>query len=502
MSPQGREGQLIVLLAPSVRPHAEAHRRTTVYIPLIQGAPLAAHTGSSTDTSSTQVPAGARRGLFSRKKKPAAPKYASVKLRDFPKGSILYILRRAIYKFGANGGTDMAAALTYFTVLSIFPALLAIVSLLGVFGHGEESAAVILAFLKDNAPAQMYAIMEDPIKQITGDHGAGLVLLTGILSALWSASGYTGSFGRALNTVYNVREGRPGWILKPLNVFVTTVIIILVVLMMLMMLLGVTVLDMVGRYVPETVDMELIKLIWLNGRWVLILFMAIALITLLYAATPNVRRFKQWKLSPGAALALFGMSLGGFGFTLYANNFSKYNATYGLIGGVIVMLLFIWIMNNMLLFGAHLDAEIMLMRQVLAGEDDHGHLKVQPRSTTASRAMKEQRERLMSAGRELQQQAAGQDMLPKPKGPSIAARVQKAVDTNTTMIRTFIADGKERIENGKEQLQQKQAKADAAETQASEATAAKAEASAKAEPQQEALFDLGTDNSTGAAQKN
>ena len=200
---------------------------------------MAAHTGSSTDTSSTQVPAGARRGLFSRKKKPAAPKYASVKLRDFPKGSILYILRRAIYKFGANGGTDMAAALTYFTVLSIFPALLAIVSLLGVFGHGEESAAVILAFLKDNAPAQMYAIMEDPIKQITGDHGAGLVLLTGILSAIWSASGYTGSFGRALNTVYNVREGRPGWILKPLNVFVTTVIIILMVLMMLMLLMGV-----------------------------------------------------------------------------------------------------------------------------------------------------------------------------------------------------------------------------------------------------------------------
>lgn len=450
---------------------------------------MAAHTGSSTDTSSTTVSAGARRGLFPRKKKPAAPKYASVKLRDFPKGSILYILRRAIFKFGVNGASDMAAALTYFTVLSIFPALLAIVSLLGVFGHGEESAAVILAFLKDNAPAQMYAIMEDPIKQITGDHGAGLVLLTGILSAIWSASGYTGSFGRALNTVYGVREGRPGWILKPLNVFVTTVIIILVVLMMLMLLLGVTVLDLVGQYVPETVDMELIKLIWLNGRWVLILFMAIGLITLLYAATPNVRRFKQWKLSPGAALALFGMGLGGFGFTLYANNFSKYNATYGLIGGVIVMLLFIWIMNNMLLFGAHLDAEIMLMRQIIAGEDDRGLLKIQPRSTTASRAMKEQRERLMSAGHELQQQAVGQGMLPKPKGPSIADRVQKAVDTSTTSIRTLIADGKERIENGKEQ--QQQVKADA--------TAEATEPEAKTDSQQEALFDLGTETPSGGA---
>ena len=454
---------------------------------------MAAHTGSSTDTSSTQVPAGARRGLFSRKKKPAAPKYASVKLRDFPKGSILYILRRAIYKFGANGGTDMAAALTYFTVLSIFPALLAIVSLLGVFGHGEESAAVILAFLKDNAPAQMYAIMEDPIKQITGDHGAGLVLATGILSALWSASGYTGSFGRALNRVYGVREGRPGWMLKPINVLVTAMLILLVVLMILMMLLGVTVLDMVGQYVPATVDMELIKLIWLNGRWVLILLMAIGLITLLYAATPNVRRFKAWRLSSGAALALAGMGLGAFGFTLYANNISKYNATYGLIGGVIVMLLFIWIMNNMLLFGAHLDAEIMLMRQIIAGEDDHGHLKVQPRSTSASRALKARQERLMSAGRELQQQAAGQGMFPKPKGPSVVARVQKAVDTNTTMIRTLIADGKERLDNGKEQLQKKQAKAD---------TSARADVSAGAEPQQDALFDLSTDSSNDAAKKN
>ena len=464
---------------------------------------MAAHTGSSTDTSSTTVSSGARRGFFSRKQKPATPKYVSVKLRDFPKGSILYILRRTLFRFTANGGTDMAAALTYFTVLSVFPALLAIVSLLGIFGQGEDSANAILAFLKDNAPTQMYGILEDPIRQLTSGQGAGLVLLTGILSALWSASGYTGSFGRALNRVYGVREGRPGWLLKPINVLVTAVLIILVVLMILMMLLGVTVLDLVGQYVPETVDMELIKLIWLNGRWVLILLMAIGLITLLYAATPNVRRFKAWKLSAGAALALAGMGLGAFGFTLYANNFSKYNATYGLIGGVIVMLLFIWIMNNMLLFGAHLDAEIMLMRQIIAGEDDHGHLKIQPRQTSASRAMKARQERLMSAGRELQQQAVGQGMLPKPKGPSIADRVQKAGDTNTTMIRTLIADGKERIENGKEQSgekqngkqQQKQAKADASEAQASET-------SAKAEPQQESLFDLSTDTSTGAEQKN
>lgn len=457
---------------------------------------MAAHTSPSVDTSAPEAPAGARRGLFSRKQKPALPKYVSVKLRDFPKGSILYILRRTLYRFTANGGTDMAAALTYFTVLSIFPALLAIVSLLGIFGQGEDSANAILAFLKDNAPTQMYGILEDPIRQLTSGHGAGLALLAGILSALWSASGYTGSFGRALNRVYGVREGRPGWMLKPINVLVTTVLIILAVLMILMMLLGVTVLDLVGQYVPETVNMELIKLVWLNGRWVLILLMAIGLITLLYAATPNVRRFKAWKLSAGATLALAGMGLGAFGFTLYADNFSKYNATYGLIGGVIVMLLFIWIMNNMLLFGAHLDAEIMLMRQIIAGDDDDGHLKIQPRHTSASRALKARQERLMSAGRELQQQAAGQGMLPKPKGPSIAARVQKAVDTNTTMIRTLIADGKERLDSNKEQSGKEQQQKQAKESAKAEAT----DSEANADSQQEALFDLNTD--TGTVKKN
>ena len=501
MSPQGREEQLIVLPAQTVRPYGLSARRAGRRMCTPHHSPkephLAAHTGSLTEASPTEAPAGARRGLFTRKPKPPYPKYVSVKLRDFPKGSILYILRRTLFRFTANGGTDMAAALTYFTVLSVFPALLAIVSLLGIFGQGEDSANAILAFLKDNAPTQMYGILEDPIRQLTSGQGAGLVLATGILSALWSASGYTGSFGRALNRVYGVREGRPGWLLKPINVLVTAALIILVVLMILMMLLGVTVLDLVGQYVPATVNMELIKIIWLNGRWILILLMAIGLITLLYAATPNVRRYKAWKLSHGAALALAGMGLGAFGFTLYANNISKYNATYGLIGGVIVMLLFIWIMNNMLLFGAHLDAEIMLMRQIIAGEDDHGHLKVQPRSTSASRALKARQERLMSVGRELQQQAAGQGMFPKPKGPSVVARVQKAVDTNTAMIRTLIADGKERLDNGK-----KQAKADTAEAQASEATAAKADASAKADSQQEALFDLSTGSSNGTAKKN
>ena len=140
-------------------------------------------------------------------------KTAQVRLKDFPRGSISHIFRRAGFNFLSGNGTDSAAALTYFTVLSIFPGLLAFVSLLGIVGQGQESATVILEFLQENAPQQMYSIVENPIRQLTNGQGAGIALLIGILSALWSASGYISSFGRAINRIYGVREGRPVWVL-------------------------------------------------------------------------------------------------------------------------------------------------------------------------------------------------------------------------------------------------------------------------------------------------
>lgn len=376
---------------------------------------------------------------MARRRKKSLPHSEYVKIREFPQGSIAYIFRRAGFSFGAHGGTDLAAALTYFTVLSAFPALLAILSLLGIFGQGEDSAKVILEFLQERAPQQMYSILEGPIHQLTNGQGAGFALIIGILSALWSASGYVGSFGRALNNVYGVREGRPGWFLKPYNVLITTGVIVLVVLMMLMFLLGASVLDWVAPYMPG-VDIELIKVLWLNGRWVLILILAVFLIAMLYTATPNVRRLKIRWTSPGAVIALFGMGLGGLGFTVYTNNFSKYNATYGLIGGVIVMLVFLWIMNNMLVFGAHVDAEFERMRQIVAGEDIDGKLRVEPRDTRAITKYQEKLEVLSSSAQEIQDLASGQQTLPKPPEPSILERVQTAVSTNTEMLRQAVSD--------------------------------------------------------------
>ena len=362
-------------------------------------------------------------------------KTAQVRLKDFPRGSISHIFRRASFNFLSSNGTDSAAALTYFTVLSIFPGLLAFVSLLGIVGQGQESATVILEFLQENAPQQMYSIVENPIRQLTNGQGAGIALLIGILSALWSASGYISSFGRAINRIYGVREGRPVWVLIPFNILITTAVVVLAVLMMLMLLLGVDVLNIVGSHLPPHVDIELVKVLWLNGRWVLIFLAAVGLIAMLYTATPNIRHEKTRRMTPGAFVALTGMALGGFGFTLYTNNFSKYNATYGLIGGVIVMLLFTWIMNNMLLYGAHLDAEIERMRQLVAGEHSEDIIRVEVRDDRALKILDRKNETLISQANMLQRKSGGQQIMPKPKGLSLPQRVSQKVTAIFKQVR-------------------------------------------------------------------
>ena len=358
-----------------------------------------------------------------------------MRLKDFPQGSISYIFRRAGFNFLSSNGTDSAAALTYFTVLSIFPGLLAFVSLLGIVGQGQESATVILEFLQENAPQQMYSIVENPIRQLTNGQGAGIALLIGILSALWSASGYISSFGRAINRIYGVREGRPVWVLIPFNMLITTAVVVLAVLMMLMLLLGVDVLNIIGSHLPPHVDIELVKVLWLNGRWVLIFLAAVGLIAMLYTATPNIRHEKTRRMTPGAFVALTGMALGGFGFTLYTNNFSKYNATYGLIGGVIVMLLFTWIMNNMLLYGAHLDAEIERMRQLVAGERSEDIIRVEVRDDRALKILDHKNETLISQANMLQRKSGGQQIMPKPKGLSLPQRVSQKVTAIFKQVR-------------------------------------------------------------------
>lgn len=324
------------------------------------------------------------------------------KLTQLGKPSWTYIFKRTLREFLANGCTDLAAALTYFAVFSATPMLLALVSLLGVFGQGQQTTDAILNFLRDYAPADMLSVIEGPITELTASNAAGLALVTGVVGSLWTASGYIGAFGRALNRIYGVVEGRPIWKLRSINLLVTMVMVLIMVLMMLVLLTSEGVLNTVGSFVG--VDLSGFASIWTYARWAVLVIIAIVLVGVLYFATPNVKQPKFRWISPGAAFALIMMGVAGLGFSYYVSNFGNYNATYGAIGGLIVLLMMIWIMNNVLLFGAQLDAEIQRARELHAGVKAEETLQIEPRDDTMAIKGLEKLDKLVEEGREIRLQ--------------------------------------------------------------------------------------------------
>ena len=142
---------------------------------------------------------------------------------DLSKRSVLYVLRKTLREFGTDQCTDLAAALTYYAVLSLFPALVVVVSLLGVFGQGQRTTDAVLQIVGDLGPASAVDTLRAPIQQLVESPSAGFALIVGIGGALWSASGYVGAFGRAMNRIYEVEEGRPVWKLRPIQLVLTLV---------------------------------------------------------------------------------------------------------------------------------------------------------------------------------------------------------------------------------------------------------------------------------------
>lgn len=309
-----------------------------------------------------------------------------------------YVFKRALSEFGKDKCTDLAATLTYFAVLSIFPALLALVSLLGVFGQGEATTKAILDFLNDYAPPELVSLLSGPISQLTTQSGAGLALIVGVLGALWTASGYTGAFGRAMNRVYEMEEGRPFWKLKPTMLLVTLILVLMVAVLMFMILLSGNFAQTVGDAIGLGTT---VVTVWNWAKIPVALVLLILVIAVLYYATPNVKQPKFRWMSPGAAIALIVMILAGLAFAFYVANFSSYNATYGIIGSVIVLLLGIWIMNNVLLFGAEVDAELERGRQLQAGMRAEDTILLPPRDTTQTDKLRSKEEKLEAQGRKL-----------------------------------------------------------------------------------------------------
>lgn len=321
---------------------------------------------------------------------------------DLKKPSWKYTARKALMEFTRDGCTDAAAALTYFSVLSLFPALLAMVSLLGVFGQGQRTVDSLMATAGQFAPSDVLSIIEPVIASMVKTQAAGFALVTGLVVALWSASNYTTAFSRAINRVYEVDEGRPIWKARPVFILLTIAILALLAAIGFGLAVSGPIAEAVGNAVgmgPTAVQ------VWDIVKWPIILAIVILIVALLYYVTPNVQQPKFRWISVGATVAIGLWLLASVAFGFYVANFSNYNATYGSLGGVIVFLLWLWITNNALLFGAEVDAELERSRQLQAGIEAEETLQLPPRDTKVSDKAAAKREDAIESGRRIRMEA-------------------------------------------------------------------------------------------------
>jgi len=309
---------------------------------------------------------------------------------DLSKQSWLGVAKRAFKEFKDDNVTDWAAALTYYAVLSIFPALIVFVSLLGLFGQGADTVQKLLDIVRDiGAPRSAVDALSGPIEDVVNQQAAiaGTTLVLGLLGALWSASGYVGAFIRASNAIYEVEEGRKFYILRPLQMLVTLVLIVLLALV----LVALVVTGPVAKAVGEAVGVGSSAVtVWDIVKWPVLLAVVTGMIALLYYASPNakLRGFKS--ILPGSALAVVVWLIASAGFAFYVSNFGSYNKTYGALGGVVIFLVWLWITNVAILLGAELNAERERSRELEAGTPD-AERELQLDERTAPKANKRAR---------------------------------------------------------------------------------------------------------------
>lgn len=314
------------------------------------------------------------------------------------RGSWLYALRRAWWKFLVDLDMDGAAALTYYAIMSLFPALLAMVTLLSVVGQGEATTAWILEVLSSYAPPDVVDFLAGPINHLTTQSNAGWLLVVSTLIAVWSAGGYVGAFGRVMNRIYGVAEGRPIWKIIPYNVLLTVLTLLFGVATMLTVLLSGTVAKFVGDlFGVGNAAVE----IWNNVKWPVLAVAAIFYMSCLYYATPNVKQTRFRWITIGSVIALVVMAIAVGAFTFYVSNFGNFNATYGAIGSVIVLLLGIWIINLALLFGGEMDAEIERVRQLQGGIEAESLIQLPPRDDRMIKVLARDEERFIEQGAEI-----------------------------------------------------------------------------------------------------
>jgi membrane protein len=274
-------------------------------------------------------------------------------------------LKRTFREFKQDNLTDWAAALTYYAVLALFPAVIALVSLLGLVIDKATITRVLTDTVSALGPASAVDTFKKPIEQVTGNQStAGIMLVVGLATALWSASGYIGAFIRASNAIYERQEGRGFFKLRPVQLLVTLILVLMAALVVLALVVSGPLATSIG----DAVGLGSMALTIFNiAKWPAMLVVVMVMLAILYYAAPNAKHPSFKWISPGSVVAVVVWVLASAAFAFYVATFASYNKTYGALAGVVVFLVWLWITNLAILFGAELNAEIERGREIEAG---------------------------------------------------------------------------------------------------------------------------------------
>ncbi len=272
---------------------------------------------------------------------------------QLPKRSWLRVLKGAAKEFSDDNLSDSAAALTYYGVQALFPALLVLISILGFMG--PETIASVEKNLGDVVPGSFNDTLTSILHSV-GDKpsSASFAFILGLATALWSSSGYVAAFMRASNVVYDIPEGRPIWKTLPTRLLTTLVMLVLLIL-------AAVIVVFTGPLAQKAGDLlglgDAAITAWSIAKWpVLVLIMMLEL-AILYWAAPNAKQGFKW-VSPGGMLAVVLWLIASAGFGFYVSNFSSYDKTYGTFAGIVIFLIWMWISNLVILLGAEFNAEL------------------------------------------------------------------------------------------------------------------------------------------------
>ena len=284
---------------------------------------------------------------------------------DLSKRTWMDTLKRTVREFKEDDLTLLAAALTYYGILSLFPALLVLLSLLGL--AGQSTIDTLLQNIGSLTPTAMREVITNAVRDLQrSNQAAGFALIAGLAGALWSASGYIGGFMKAANIIYDVEEGRKFWKLKPLQIAITVVIMIVTTIIVIAIVVTGPVAEKVGSIIGAG---DAAVTVFNIVKWPVIALIVSQIFAFLYWVSPNVKQPGYRWVSPGGFLAVALWIAASAAFAFYVANFGSYSKTYGSVAGMIIFLVWLWLTNLVMLLGAELNAEVERGRQIEAGHD-------------------------------------------------------------------------------------------------------------------------------------